>query len=189
VNGSGRDKPGAPESSSHLQNQTLFAIMRVEPESRQASRQKSLAGPVAVQAELQEYFVFVRPRNRVDRREREQPEPAVHVRRKIVRVCLRRAVHPASKPFGRETKSNSFGEARIPPLFPESVVTRRAIQKKRELIHMQDSQASAKEMPNRMPARIAERIRRMQRRQTNTITICDAPTFPEAFRPVRLESK
>jgi hypothetical protein len=71
VNGSAHDKSGPSESSSQPQKQILFAVMRVEPESRQASGQNSLARARAIQAELQEYFVFVRPRKRVDWRERE----------------------------------------------------------------------------------------------------------------------
>jgi hypothetical protein len=189
VNGSARDKPGASENSSPPQNQTLFAVMRVEPESRQASRQNALARACAIQTQLQEYFIFVRSRNRMDRREREQAEPALHVRRKIVRACLGRGVHPASEPFGRETKSDSFGKTRVPPLLPESVVRRSAIEEERELIDVQDSQAAAKQMPHYMPAGIVERVHGIERGQTNAIEFRDAPPFAEALGALCLKSK
>jgi hypothetical protein len=107
VNGSARDETRVAETSSQSQNQIFFAIVRVEPEARHASRQKPLARAPLCETQLEEDFVLVWPRDGVNRRKREQPEPALHVGWKMARAFPRHAVHPASKPFGSETKSDS----------------------------------------------------------------------------------
>jgi hypothetical protein len=102
---------------------------------------------------------------------------------------LRRGVHPASKPFRRKPKSNSFRETEIPPFFPERTVGGRSIEEECQFIHVQDSQAAAKKMPHRMPARVVECVHRMQRRQTNAIEFRRAPSPPKPFRAGRLKSE
>lgn len=189
VNGSDCDESDASETSSHLKNEIFLAIVRIQPESGQAPRKESAAHAIPGEAKLQKHLVFVRLRDRMNRRKREQPEPALDVGRKVARAVLSHGMHMATEPNRRETESDSFRQTGLLPLLPERIVCRRTIEELRQLVNVEDSEAATKKMPHRMPACITKRIRGMQCWQTKALDFRDASPFPESLRATCFEAE
>ena len=189
VNGSARDKPRSPQSSSPLQNQTLFAIMRVEPESRQASGKTRSPALVRFRQSCRNTSsLFGRVIAGIGENANSRNQRSTSRGRLFAHVCAARCIR---HPNHSEARRKAIPSARPASRHSSQNASSGAVRLRRMPAHTRARyrRPAAKKMPHRMPASIVERIPRIERQADERHRNPRCAVSPRSYPRVSFESE